>query len=120
MGATVGFMHGIAMEMLRFPGTSSSVWAPKIVALMGLSPFHLPTLQRERLRFPSGQLPQAVRSPSAHTMRAANQGCCRERDAALQLSAEVFLHFFHVKPIGRKSGGGGGGGAKPLWFAPFP
>lgn len=105
MGATVGFMHGIAMEMLRFPGTSSSVWAPKIVALMGLSPFDLPSLQRERLYFPSGQLPQAVLSPSAHAMRPANQGCCRERNAVLQLSAEVFLSVFHVKPTGRKLGG---------------
>lgn len=71
MGATVGFMHGITMEMLRFPGTSSSVWAPKIVALMGLSPFDLTTLQRERLHFPSGQLLQAVPSPSARTMKPA-------------------------------------------------
>lgn len=44
------------MEMLRFPGTSSSVWAPKIVALMGFSPFHLPTRQRQRLHCPSGWL----------------------------------------------------------------
>jgi len=51
------------MEMLRFPGTSSSVCVPKIVALMGLSPFGLPTLQRERLHLPSGELPQAVLWP---------------------------------------------------------
>lgn len=117
MGATVGFMHGIAMEMLRFPGTSSSVWAPKIVALMGLSPFDLPTLQRERLHFPSGQLLQAVLLPSECLMSAANQGCCGEQDAALQLSAEVFLHFFNVKPIGRKSGGKPNPGGLPLYIS---
>lgn len=58
------------MEMLRFPGTSSSVWAPKIVALMGLSPLDLPTLQRERLCFLTGQLPRAEPWPSVRPGRA--------------------------------------------------
>lgn len=40
---------------------------------------------------------------------------CREQGAVLQLSAEVLLHFFHVKPPGRKSRGG----SQTLLVCPF-
>lgn len=44
-------------------------------------------------------------APTGRAVAICETGACRQRGAVLQLSAEILLHFFHVKPPGRKSGG---------------